>query len=379
MKRLLKRLLVLVLAIAMLASATLSAAPPRIEAELNLITPVASFVSVAALDAFKPWAKAKYGIDVKTNYTSKGTQLAVGMIREWGSNPQADVIWGGETVLYDLLAADGFLVKHEVSQALLDRIPATMGQPKPMPLKDPKGFWTGTALEPYGIVYNESLVTKRLRTTPPQTWEDLVSNPRFKGQIAQCTPDNSSSNHATYEVILQKYGWEKGWEWLSKLAAYTGQFVAKSGDVPAVVAKGEYALGFAVPSYMAFENYLHGGDIRFIAPPGAYVTPEPIGVIKNCKNPNTAKAFIEFLLTDEGQKLFIDRGLFPIVPDLKVAGPAGSTAEKAVIFYGGRRSYFDGVVENTYDNTLSARRESEVNRYFRENIFSKLDQLKAKY
>jgi ABC-type thiamine transport system substrate-binding protein len=131
MKRLLKRLLVLVLAIAMLASATLSAAPPRIEAELNLITPVASFVSVAALDAFKPWAKAKYGIDVKTNYTSKGTQLAVGMIREWGSNPQADVIWGGETVLYDLLAADGFLVKHEVTQARRDRKPATKGQPKP--------------------------------------------------------------------------------------------------------------------------------------------------------------------------------------------------------------------------------------------------------
>ena len=86
-------------------------------------------MSVAALDAFKPWAKAKYGVDVKTNYTSKGTQLAVGMIREWGSNPQADVVWGGETVLYDLLAADGFLIKHEASQELLDRIPATMARP----------------------------------------------------------------------------------------------------------------------------------------------------------------------------------------------------------------------------------------------------------
>ncbi len=173
-------------------------------------------------------------------------------------------------MLYDLLAADGFLIKHEASQELLDRIPTTMGTPRPMPLKDPpKGYWTGTALEPYGIVYNEGLVTKRLRTTPPpKTWEDLLNDPKFKGQIAQCTPDNSSSNHASYEVILQKYGWEKGWDWLAKLAAYTGQFVAKSGDVPGVVAKGEYALGFAVPSYMAFENYLHGADIRFIAPPG---------------------------------------------------------------------------------------------------------------
>ncbi len=374
-----KKFLLLVLVVVMIVPTTLLAAPAKIEAELNLITPVASFVSVAALDAFKVWAKANYGIDVKTSYTAKGTQLAAGLIREWGSNPQADVIWGGETVLYDMMAADGFLIKHEVPKALLDRIPATMGTPKPMPLKDPKGFWTGTMLEPYGIVYNEGLVTRRLRATPPKTWEDLLSNPKFKGQIAQCTPDNSSSSHATYEVILQKYGWEKGWEWLSKLGAYTGQFVAKSGDVPAVVAKGEYALGFAVPSYMAFENFLHGGDVRFIAPPGAYVTPEPISIIKNCKNPNAAKAFIEFLLTDEGQRLFIDRGLFPIVPELRVEGPPGSTAELAVTFYGGRRSYFEGVVENTYDNSLSQSREGEVNKYFRDNIFAKLDALKAKY
>jgi len=103
------------------------------------------------------------------------------MIREWGSNPQADVVWGGETVLYDLLAADGFLIKHEASQELLDRIPATMGTPRPMPLKDPKGYWTGTALEPYGIVYNEGLVTKRLRTTPPKTWGRPLERSQIQG------------------------------------------------------------------------------------------------------------------------------------------------------------------------------------------------------
>ncbi|GAB1433042.1 extracellular solute-binding protein [Spirochaetota bacterium] len=374
-----KRLLGLTLVVILMASGTIGAAPAKIEAEFNLITPVASFVSVAALDAFKVWAKAKYGIDVKTNYTAKGTQLAAGLIREWGNNPQADVLWGGETVIYDLLASDGFLIKHEAPKALLDRIPNQMGAPKPMPLKDPKGFWTSTALEPYGIVYNEGLITRRLRVQPPKTWEDLLTNPKFKGQIAQCTPDNSSSSHATYEVILQKLGWEKGWQWLEKLGGYTGQFVAKSGDVPGVVAKGEYALGFAVPSYMAFENFLNGSDIKFIAPPGSYVTPEPIGIIKNCKNPNAAKAFIEFLLTDEGQRLFIDRGLFPVVPTMRVEGAPGSTAELAVQFYGGRRSYFEGTVENTYDNALSAGRESEVNKYFRDNIFSKLAELKAKY
>ena len=55
-----------------------------------------------------------------------------------------------------------------------------------------------------------------------------------------------------------------------KLAAYTGQFVARSVDVPAVVTR-RYALGFAVPSYMGLENYLNGADIRFIA--GTHLSP----------------------------------------------------------------------------------------------------------
>jgi len=374
-----RKVLVLALMAVLLVTSVAMAAPAKIEAELNVVTPVAKFVSDAALEGFVKWAKAKYGIDVKVSNTSKGTQVAAGMIREWGVNPQADIIWGGETVVYDGLAADGFLIKHEAPLALLDKIPVSMGTPKPLPLKDPKGYWTGTALEPYGIVYNEGLLVRRLRLTAPKTWDDMLSNPKMKGQIAQCTPDNSSSSHATYEVILQRLGEAKGWEWLAKMGAYTGQFVARSKDVPSVVAKGEYAIGFAVPSYMAFEEFLNGYDIKYVAPEGCYVTPEPIAVIKNCKNPNAAKAFIEYLLTDEGQRLFIDRGLFPIMPDLKVEGPAGSTAELAVQFYGGRRSYFEGKVENTYDNILADGRYDAVNKYFRDNIFAKIEELKKKY
>lgn len=374
-----RKVLVMALVAALMLTSMIAAAPAKIETELNVLTPVAIFVSDAALKGFVAWAKAKYGVDVKFSNTSKGTQVAAGMIREWGANPQADIIWGGETVIYDGLAADGFLIKHEVPQSLLEKIPASMGTPKPLPLKDPKGYWTGTALEPYGLVYNEGLLRRRLRLSAITTWDDILSDPKLKGQIAQCTPDNSSSSHATYEVILQRLGETKGWEWLSKMGAYTGQFVARSKDVPSVVAKGEYAVGFAVPSYMAFEEFLNGYDIRFVAPAGCYVTPEPIAVIKNCKNPNAAKAFIEYLLTDEGQKMFIDHGLFPVMPDMKVEGPAGSTAELAVQFYGGRRSYFEGKVENTYDNVLADSRYADVNKYFRDNIFAKIEELKKKY
>ena len=80
-------------------------------------------------------------------------------------------------------------------------------------------------------------------------------------------------------MILQRDGDTKGWEWLKHLGGNTGIFTARSRDVPSVVAKGEFAAGIAVPSYMAFEDRLAGFDIKFVAPKTAFVTPEPISIL----------------------------------------------------------------------------------------------------
>ncbi len=131
----------------------------------------------------------------------------------------------------------------------------------------------------------------------------------------------------------QTYGWEKGWDWLTKLSANTGIFTARSRDVPNVVSKGEFAVGFAVPSYMAFAEVLNGYDIAFVYPKNAYVTPEPMAVLKGAPHPKAAHAFIEFLLSEEGQKLVSSMGVYPITAKYKVQGPAGSNQEKAVAFH----------------------------------------------
>lgn len=248
---------------------------------------------------------------------------------------------------------------------------------KPIYLKDPKGFWVGTALEPYGLVYHPKLLA-RLGVPPPKDWEDLL-HPKLKGNVAQCAPTRSSSSHATYEVILQGLGYEKGWEWLQKLAAYSGIFTARSRDVPSVVAKGEFAAGFAVPSYMAFEEKLAGFDIKFVAPKTAWITPEPMGILAGAKHPRAAKAFVEFLLTERGQRVFMERGLFPITPKYRVQGPPGSTAELAVEFTGGVRSYFDQEVTNIYDDDVAQKRYKEVNEEYRKRIEAVWDELKKKY
>jgi iron(III) transport system substrate-binding protein len=362
----------LFLAVLLLAAPAGAQAP--IEDELVLQTPVSKFVVDAALRAFADYAKEKWGVTVRTNAQYAGTPVSYGRIVEWKGRPEADIFWGGEAALFDKLAEQKLLVKHELPKELADSVPAAIGKPKPNPLKDPNGFWIGTALEPYGLVYHPRLV-KRLGAPEPKDWDDLL-HPKLKGNVAQCAPTRSSSSHASYEIILQSRGEQAGWEWLRRLGANTGIFTARSRDVPSVVAKGEFAAGYAVPSYMAFEEVLAGFDLRFVAPRNAFVTPEPMAILAGAKHPKAARAFIEFLLTERGQRVFMERGLFPITPKYKVQGPPGSVAEKAVEFTGGVRSYFEGDIGNIYDDDVAQKRYQEVNERFRKEIESAWEQLK---
>ncbi|OGA06709.1 MAG: hypothetical protein A3D95_11095 [Betaproteobacteria bacterium RIFCSPHIGHO2_12_FULL_69_13] len=353
------------------------AAAQQIENELVLITPVAKTLTDPSLAEFAKYAKEKWNVTVKTSALAAGTPVAYGRIVEWKGRPQADIFWGGESALFDKLTEQNLLAKLDLPKSVVDSIPAAIGKPKAIPLKDPKGFWIGTVLEPYGLVYNPKLY-QRLGLQPPKDWDDLL-DPKLKGNVAQCAPTRSSSSHATYEVILQRDGDPKGWEFLKRLAGNTGIFTARSRDVPSVVAKGEFAAGFAVPSYMAFEDRLAGFDIKFVAPKTAWITPEPIAVLAGAPHPKAALAFIEFMLSERGQRVAMERGVFPIFPKFKVQGAPGSKAEMAVEFTGGLRSYFDVEVTNIYDDGIAQKRYAEVNSQYRKDIESAWEELKKKY
>ncbi len=302
-----------------LGAAVGAAAEAPIESELALITPVSKFIHDAALKAFADYAKETWNVTVKVSAIPAGTPVAYGRIVEWKGRPEVDVFWGGESALFEKLTEQKLLQKVEIAKEMWDSIPAAIGTPRPIPLKDPEGFWVGTALEPYGLVYHPKKI-QRLGIQPPKEWDDLLS-PKLRGEVTQCAPTRSSSSNATYEVILSMHGEEKGWEWLKKLAANTGHFTARSRDVPTVVAKGEYSAGFAVPSYMAFEEKLAGFDIKFVAP----------------------KRY-------------------------KVQGAPGSNAEMAVEFTGGVRSYFDREVSNVYDESVAQKRSDALKTRFRTEI-----------
>lgn len=302
---------VLLLAAALLGGAAPVAAQP-IENELVLITPVGKSLSDPILAAFREHAKRRWNVDVRASALSAGTPVAFGTIVEWNRRPQADVVWGGEAGLFDKLASRKLLAPLGLANTVTDPVPLAIGAPKAVSLKDPKGYWIGTVLESTGIAYHPRL--------------------------------------------------------LKRLAANTGMFAARSRDVPSLVAKGEFAVGFAVPSYFAFEERLAGFDIRYVAPKTAWIQPGPAAILAGARHPKAARAFVEFMLSERGQAIAMERGLFPIVPRHCIQGLPGSRAELAVEFNGGVRSYFDAPVVSVYDDELAQRRYEQVDATYRREI-----------
>ena len=114
----------------------------------------------------------------------------------------------------------------------------------------------------------------------------------------------------------------------------------------------------------ALEAVLRLYDLRALA------GPEPVAL--SVRNENYR------VLTERGQRVFMERGLFPITPKYKVQGPPGSVAEKAVEFTGGVRSYFEGDIGNIYDDDVAQKRYQEVNAEFRKRIEAVAGELKRK-
>jgi ABC-type Fe3+ transport system substrate-binding protein len=127
---------------------------------------------------------------------------------------------------------------------------------------------------------------------------------------------------------------------------------------------------------MAFEDRLAGFDIRLAVPKTTGFTIGTIGVLAGAPHPKAAHAFVAFLLSERGQQVIMERGVFPITPKYRVQGAPRSVAELAVEFNGGIRSYFDRDVVNIYDDDLAQARYERVNTRFRKDLESVWESLK---
>jgi hypothetical protein len=113
--------------------------------------------------------------------------------------------------------------------------------------------------------------------------------------------------HAVYEIILQAYGWEKGWRIITGLGANVRNFTNSATQVPKDVATGEVAYGLAIDFYAWAQVNEAGADkIGFVMPDNlTVINPDGIAILKGAPNPSVAEAFVRFVMSPAGQKLWL--------------------------------------------------------------------------
>ena len=125
--------------------------------------------------------------------------------------------------------------------------------------------------------------------------------------VGLADPSKSGSARAVYEIILQAYGWEKGMRVLTLMSANARDFYTGSSSVAKDVALGEVAVGPAIDFYGWTQIAQVGREtLGFRLPEKlTVITPDAIGILKGAAHPEVAQMFVDFVMSERGQKLWM--------------------------------------------------------------------------
>jgi len=252
---------------------------------------------------------------IKQQQTNQG----VTYLRETRARPDADIFWVSSVDAFITLKSEGLLEKAKAPNAAAPRVPARIGD---FPIHDPDGLFYGFAVSGYGLMWNTRYLQAH-RLAPPKEWIDLVE-PRYHNHLVMSAPSRSGTTHLTVEVILQAYGWQKGWEILLAAGGNMGTITERSFGTPEAVISGQYGVGVVI-DFFGLSAIASGQPVDFGYPTLTAVVPASVGRVKGAPNPAGADRFIDYLLSDEGQRLLFSPaiGRLPVVPALYARGPKG--------------------------------------------------------
>ncbi|CAN2536461.1 hypothetical+protein [Methylocapsa aurea] len=206
-----------------------------------------------------------------------------------------DVYWA-PSPNFPLLRDQGALRPIAVDRAVL---PGRIGN---QPLSDPSGTYEAYDLAGYGFALNPSLLRER-GLPEPKSWGDLAS-PIFVDQIVAPIPSKVGFAPALYDVILQAEGWGRGWAIVSELVA-NARLVAHGRGPTASVEESEAPIGLTI-DFLALSARANGAPIAFAYPARTAFLPSNIAVTSSTRKFDTAKAFVDFVLSCDGQKILLE-------------------------------------------------------------------------
>ena len=257
----------------------------------------------------RPAAEAfqkKYGIKISM-VRGGSSEIALRLLNEHqAGRAQADVF-------------DGTSTSGEVKQAGI----AMKWQPDAAKellaeFKDPAGYWVATNEFVHTPAFNTMLVP---RGTEPKTWDDLL-DPKWKGKMAWTAHATTSGAEGFVGVVLRERGEDKGLAYLKSLAKQDIHCVSGSArSVTDMAIAGEYPIVLQIFNHQPVISARLGAPIDWIPMSPAMVVLSVASVTTDAPHPNAAKLFVDFLVSDDGQKLFRDRGYIPVAPAIPPLEP----------------------------------------------------------
>ncbi len=297
---------VLILAASLLTGAPLVRA---LEDKLVVVTSFPKDLTGAFKAAFE---KKHPGVEVEM--LKKKTTAGVKYLQETASNNTSDMFWASAPDAFEVLKSDGLLQKYIVKAT---GIPDMIGA---YPINDPDGYYKGFAGAGYGIMWNERYI-KAKKLPAPKEWLDLAK-PVYHGHVGMSAPSRSGTTHLTVETLLQGEGWDKGWAIWKEIAGNFNTVTERSFGVPDGVNSGQFGLGVVI-DFFGLSSQASGFPVQFIYPTVTTLVPANIGIVAKAPHPEAAGAFIEFLMSQQGQELLLDPKIrrLPVRPDMYSKAP----------------------------------------------------------
>ncbi len=214
--------------------------------------------------------------------------------------------------------------------------------------RDPNNLWIGDVMSSFGILYNKDSLKRIGFDREPDQWADLA-DPRFFGQgIGLCDPTESGSILVAFENLIQqriearldelrasdpmgdpkvhtaaavRQGWLEGLRLIQIIGANARYFTDTSQKPPIDVATGDCAAGMCIDFYgreqqEAVRRRNDYDRLGYVAPEGgSSYSVDPIALLRGAPHRAVAVAFMEYVLSLEGQKLWNFRVGTPDGPD----------------------------------------------------------------
>jgi iron(III) transport system substrate-binding protein len=240
-------------------------------------------------DFAKRFEAANPGVNV--HWQDMGSQNILDRMRSEKSNPQADIWWGAPSALFMNAADDGLLQPYRPSWA--DEIEPAH--------RDAADRWFGTYLTPEVIAFNSQVLTKK---TAPQDWDELLL-PKWKDKITIRYPIASGTMRTIFATLIwrtyQTTGSpEQGYEWLRKLDANTKSYPANPTLMYLQLARQEALVTLWNMPDIELQKTLYPYPFDYVIPEsGTPVLVEGLAIVANCKHPNLAREFYEFITTQD--------------------------------------------------------------------------------